>query len=138
MIRHPFYDLSSRAERGIGSLPATAVPLVEVAQRQFTLLAVAFFPVTNVLLESGQQIKSYVGGLKILALRLRDVMDKRTERRRSRWRRRLAAGCKRSCIHSRHQAGRNRFDIAFDSADLAREQYMGMRFHLYRRVQQRR
>src|SRR5260370_18205240 len=79
MIRHPFYDLSSRAERGIGSLPATAVPLVEVAQRQFTLLAVAFFPVTNVLLESGEQIKSYVCGLKILSLRLRDVRDKRAE-----------------------------------------------------------
>src|SRR5260370_12807769 len=103
MIRHPFYDLSSRAERGIGSLQVTNVPLVEVAQRQFTLLAVAFFPVTNVLLESGQQIKSYVGGLEVLALRLRDVMDKRAERPRSRWRRRLAPGCQRRCIDSPHQ-----------------------------------
>src|SRR5260370_6838283 len=113
MIRHPFYDLSSRAERGIGSLQVTNVPLVEVAQRQFTLLAVAFFPVTNVLLESGQQIKSYVGGLKILALRLRDVMDKRTEPRPSRLRRRLPPPCKPTSIHSRQPAAPRPFDHTF-------------------------
>src|SRR5260370_41415704 len=101
MIRHSFYDLSSRGERGVRSLPATAVPLVEVAKRQFTLLAVAFFAIANLSVEGRQEVKRYIGRLKILALRPRDVIDTRAKCPPSRWRRRLTARCERSCRPSR-------------------------------------
>src|ERR1019366_5340043 len=101
---------AERSRRGgISSLPdAPAVPSVELAQCPFTLLAVAFLPVANASFECRQEVEGDIRRLKVLALCLRDVVDKRTKRRRSWCRRRLAAGCHRGRIQSRHQAGRNR------------------------------
>ena len=96
-------------------------PTVEFLQGKLALQSMAFFAVADFAVEGGQQVESYVGGLKVLALCLRDVMDERAECRRSRGRRWLAAGCKRGRVHSRDETGRDRFDVTFDPTDLSRE-----------------
>src|SRR5208282_4604109 len=79
-------SLSSRTQRGNCSLPeAPAVPSVELAQCPCTLLAVAFLPVANASFERRQEVEGNIRRLKVFALCLRDVVDKRAKRRRSWW-----------------------------------------------------
>jgi hypothetical protein len=47
---------------------------LELLQGEFALQAVPFFTVANLVVERRQEIKSYVRGLKILGVGLRDVM----------------------------------------------------------------
>src|SRR5271155_64334 len=105
-------------------------PGFEFSQRQFALQATALFAVADLAIECGQQIEGDVGGLEILALGSCDVVDQRSECGDPRRRQGLAAGGEGGSIDPRDQAGGDRFDIAFDAADLAREKHLGMSFHL--------
>src|SRR5580700_6226420 len=115
-----------------------AQPFIKLAQSQFTLESMALFAIANLAIERGQQIKGDISRLKGLALRPRDVVDQRTKRSGTRWRRRRAASSERNRIHTRDETGCNRFDIAFDPTDLPSEENIGMSFHLQSRIQQRR
>src|SRR5450631_2308798 len=95
-----------RFSRG-GLMGGVPEPVLELPQGKLTLQSMTFFAVAHLAVERRQQVECDIRRLKVLALRLRDVVDQRTERRRSRRGRRFAARGQHSRIHSRHQAGRD-------------------------------
>src|ERR1700720_3831992 len=113
-------------------------PDLKLLQGELTLQAMAFLAVADLAVERGQQIESDIGRLKISALGAGDVMHERPEGGCARERRRFHADGQRGGIDSGDQAGRDRFDIAFDPSDLSREHYIVMSLHLQRGQQQRR
>ena len=48
-------------------------PILKFPERQLTLQAVAFLAVADLSVEGGQQVESYVGGLKVPGIGLGDV-----------------------------------------------------------------
>ena len=60
-------------------------------------------------------------GLKFCRIGVSDVVGKRSEGRGSRGRGGVGAGGQRGGVESGHEAGGDRFDVAFDAADLAGE-----------------
>src|ERR1039457_297038 len=111
-------------------LPRVALePALELLQGKFTLQSMTLFAVANFAVESGQQVEGYIRRLEVLALRPRDVVNERTQCRGARRRYWVGAICHCYRIYSRHQARRDRFHVAFDSADLPRKQHMGVCLH---------
>src|SRR5205085_5915167 len=75
--------------------------------------------------------------LKPAGVGLRDVVRERAKSRGPRRSHRFRTGGERRPVNSGHKSGRNRFDVAFYSANLAGEENVLVRFHLQRWTQER-
>src|SRR5437667_11086633 len=98
----------------------------------------ALFAVANPRGQSGQQIKRYVGGLKIPGISLGDVVNQRSECGGAGRRNGLAAGRQGGGVQAGDQSGCNGFDVAFDAADLSGEENLRVILHLQSWSEQRR